>query len=77
MEVMSYKPSCREGRQWAEKLSELDWAAVIEESEYGKEKGYADGELLARIKKENIKSVYWKIKEPRKFFMSNWTDRIE
>ena len=51
-EVMSYKPSCREGRQWAEKLSELDWAAVIEESEYGKEKGYADGELLARKKKK-------------------------
>ena len=51
MEVMSYKPSCREGRQWAEKLSELDGAAVIKDSKYGKEKGYADGELLARRKK--------------------------
>ena len=49
----------------------MDGAAVIKDSKYGKEKGYADGELLARKKKENIKSVYWKIKEPRKFFMSN------
>ena len=38
MEVMSYKPSCREGRQRAEKLRELDGAAVIEESEYEKRK---------------------------------------
>ena len=54
-EVMSYKPSCREGRQWAEKLSEMDGAAVIKDSKYGKEKGYADGELLARIKKRKYK----------------------
>ncbi len=49
---MSYKPFCREGRQRAEKLSEMDGAAVIKESKYGKEKGYADGELLARKKKK-------------------------